>query len=126
MIFVIVCAQNFHQCGMCNQQSLRSAGAYAQSDQSLCYSLEYSTSVKLQTEDHLGFLSLRGGCIGSSESTLVKTSHCWKSHVKAHFCDWYLVLPSMWHFLFSLCKVLNHTCDCLYIILMHLQMQRDV
>ena len=29
-------AWDFQQCGMCNQQSLRSAGAYAQSDQSLC------------------------------------------------------------------------------------------
>ena len=24
------------------------------------------------------------GCIGSSESTLVKMPHCWKSHVMAH------------------------------------------
>ena len=29
------------------------------------------------------FLSLKGGCTGSSESTLVKTPHCWKSHVTA-------------------------------------------
>ena len=27
---------DFQQCGMCDQQSLRSACAYAQSDQSLC------------------------------------------------------------------------------------------
>ena len=26
---------------------------------------------------------LKGGCIGSSESTLVKMSHRWKSHVTA-------------------------------------------
>ena len=25
-----------------------------------------------------------GGCRGSSESTLVKMPHCWKSHVTAH------------------------------------------
>ena len=25
----------------------------------------------------------KGGCTGSSESTLVKMSHCWKSHVTA-------------------------------------------
>ena len=37
--------------------------------------------VKLLTEHHLEFLSLKGGCIGSSESTLVKMSNCWKSHV---------------------------------------------
>ena len=41
--------------------------------------------VKLLTEHHLEFLSLRGGCRGSSESTLVKMSNCWKSHVAAHF-----------------------------------------
>ena len=36
--------------------------------------------VKLLTEHHLEFLSLKGGCRGSSESTLVKMSNCWKSH----------------------------------------------
>ena len=40
--------------------------------------------VKLLTEHDLEFLSLKGGCIGSSESTLVKMPHCWKSHVTAH------------------------------------------
>ena len=40
-------------------------------------------SVKLLTEHHLEFLSLKGGCKGSSESTLVKMPHCWKSHVAA-------------------------------------------
>ena len=39
--------------------------------------------VKLLTEQHLEFLSIKGGCIGSSESTHVKMSHCWKSHVLA-------------------------------------------
>ena len=42
-------------------------------------------TVKLLTEQHLRFLSLKGGCIGSSESTLLKISHCWKSHVTAQF-----------------------------------------
>ena len=42
--------------------------------------------VKLATEHHLEFLSLKGGCIGSSESTLVKMPHCWKSHATAHYC----------------------------------------
>ena len=37
-------------------------------------------SVKLLTEHHLAFLSLKGDCTGSSESTLVKMSNCWKSH----------------------------------------------
>ena len=40
--------------------------------------------VKLLTEYHLEFLSLKGGCRGSSESTLVKMPHFWKSHVMAH------------------------------------------
>ena len=39
--------------------------------------------VKLLTERHLEFLSLKGGCRGSSESTLVKMSNCWKSHALA-------------------------------------------
>ena len=42
-------------------------------------------SVKLLTEHHLEFLSLKGGHIGSSEFTLVEMSHCCKSHVAAHF-----------------------------------------
>ena len=41
-------------------------------------------SVKLLTENHLEFLSLKGGCISSSEPTLVKMPHCWKSCVAAH------------------------------------------
>ena len=41
--------------------------------------------VKLLTEQHLEFLSLKGGCRGSSESTHVKIPHCWKSHALAHF-----------------------------------------
>ena len=70
---------DFQQCGMCDQQRLRPACAYAQSDQSLCWTLEYSTTVKLQTEHKLKFLSLTGGCTGSSASTLVTLPHCWKS-----------------------------------------------
>ena len=39
--------------------------------------------VKLLTEHHLEFLSLTEGCKGSSESTHVKMSHCWKCHALA-------------------------------------------
>ena len=60
---------------MCDQGSLRSACAYAQSDQSLCLSLEYSMTVKLLIEHHFEFLSLKGGCTGSTESTHVKMPH---------------------------------------------------
>ena len=40
--------------------------------------------VKILTEHHLEFLSLEGGCRGSSETTLVKMSNCWKSHAAAN------------------------------------------
>ena len=43
--------------------------------------------VKLLTDYHLEFLSLTGCCRGSTESTLVKMPHCWKSHVMAHICE---------------------------------------
>ena len=48
------------------------SGLYAQSDQSLCYSIEYSTTVKLLTKQYWRFLSLKGGCTGSSECIHVK------------------------------------------------------
>ena len=38
----------------------------------------------LTTEHPLEFLTLKGGCRGSSQSTHVKMSHCWKSHATAH------------------------------------------
>ena len=54
-------------------------------------------TVKLLTENHFEFLSLKGGCIGSSESTLVKTPHFWKSHVTAQIvfevCDQVVLKP---------------------------------
>ena len=78
--------------GICDQQSLRSACAYTQSDQSLCKSLDYSMTVKLLTEHRSEFLSLKGGCIDSSESTLVKMPLCWKSHVTADLSVIVLVL----------------------------------
>ena len=40
--------------------------------------------VKLLTEHHFEFLSLKGGYTWSSESTLVKMPHSWKSRVMAH------------------------------------------
>ena len=41
--------------------------------------------VKLLTERHLEFLSLKGGCRGSSESTHVKMPHCW-NHMSRLIC----------------------------------------
>ena len=39
--------------------------------------------VKLLTEHHFEFLSLKEGCTGSSESTLVKVPYCWIPHALA-------------------------------------------
>ena len=52
-------------------------------------------SVKLLTEHHLEFLSLKGGFTGWSESTLVKPPHCWKSHVTAQFISIYRTIHSV-------------------------------
>ena len=41
-------------------------------------------SVKLITEDHLEFLTLKVCYTGSSKSTIVKIPRCWKSHVMTH------------------------------------------
>ena len=68
---------------MCDQQSLRSACAYAQSDQSLCRSLEYYVTVVLLTEQHLEFLSLKGAAqtrTDSPESILGKC-HIFENHI---------------------------------------------
>ena len=42
--------------------------------------------VKLLTEHHLELLRLKEGCRGTSVSTLVKMSNCWKSHIMAPMC----------------------------------------
>ena len=57
---------------------------------------------KLLTEHNLEFLSLKGGCIGSSESALEKMPHCWQSHVVAQLEGGIVLLvklsPSMCRF----------------------------
>ena len=52
--------------------------------------------VKLLTEHHLEFLSLKVGRRGSSESTHVKMPHCWKSHAMAHFSLFTSKLKQAW------------------------------
>ena len=42
------------------------------------------SSYRLLFVHHLEFLSLKGGCRGSSEPTHVKMPHCSKSHAAAH------------------------------------------
>ena len=51
--------------------------------------------VKLLTEHHLEFLSLKGGCRGSFKSTLVKMPHCWKSHALAHIYVFFCSIPKL-------------------------------
>ena len=76
--------------------------------------------VKLLTERHLEFLSLKGGCRGSSESTLVKMSNCWKSHALAHiklvFCTYVHILrvraaKSQAHFFVVVWALRSRLCD---------------
>ena len=55
-------------------------------------SLEYSMTVKLLTEHHLEFLSVKGCCTGSSASILFKMPHCWKSDVTADIFLFFLEL----------------------------------
>ena len=71
-----------------NVVSATSEGSDAQSDRSHCLSLEYSMCIKLPTEHHLEFLSLKVGCTGSSESTHAKIPHCKKSRVTAQMWNW--------------------------------------
>ena len=78
----------------------------AQTDLSLCSSLEYFTTVKLPTEQNLEFLSLTGGCTVSSESTLVKMPHCWKSSVMAHLFSDYL--KTVYHLSLKLLMFCKH------------------
>ena len=44
---------------------------------------------------HTEFLSLKGGHTGSSESTLAKMPHCWKSHIMAHIYVWLLSIARL-------------------------------
>ena len=67
---------NFQQCGMCDQQRLRPACAYAQSGQTFASHLNIFYESRLLIEHHFGFLSLKKGCTGSCESTLAKMPHC--------------------------------------------------
>ena len=66
--------------------------------------------VKLLTEHHLEFLSIKGGCPGSSESEHVKMPHCWKSHALAQIslnikCMCLLVEVTIYHLQISGCCI---------------------
>ena len=57
-------------------------------------------TLKLLTEHHLEFLSLKGGCTGSSESTLVKLPHCLTFNLSHGSCEGVGPLGSL-KFIFS-------------------------
>ena len=67
-------------------------------------------TVKLLTEHHLEFLSLKGGCTGSSESTHVKMPLCWESHALAQIVLTQIRHQRMWH-LMSACTEKSTTTD---------------
>ena len=81
-------------------------------------------SVKLLTEHHLEFLSLKGGCGGSFKSTLVKMFNCWKSHVVAQFYQSPLILTAL--FQHNLINVSYLTACYLYQVMMTLHFLYDV
>ena len=58
--------------------------------------------VKLLTEHHVEFLSLKGGCRGWSESTHVKMPQCWKSHALAHLIISSITVTALLCFLIEL------------------------
>ena len=64
--------------------------------------------VKLLTEHHLEFLILKGGCTGSSESTLVKMSNCRKSYVLAHIPNLRAVDPLVLENICEVCEFLSY------------------
>ena len=56
-------------------------------------------TIKLLIGHHLEFLSLLGGCTGSTVSMHVKMPHCWKSHVTAQLmADYTKLTPDLIHF----------------------------
>ena len=75
-------------------------------------------NIKLLTEHYLEFLSLKGGCTGSSESTLVEIQHSWKSRVSAHISEFNKTrtktYPSL-SFFFLLFFIINNRVDSSFI-----------
>ena len=51
-------------------------------------------TVQLITTQRLEFLILKGGCTGSSDSTIVKMPHCWKSRATAQISVLQFVAPT--------------------------------
>ena len=76
-------------------------------------------TVKLLTEHHLEFLSLKGGRTGSSESTLVKMQHYWKLYVTAHMSKCHIVGNHMSRIICQNATLLEITCHGSYVKLPH-------
>ena len=70
--------------------------------------------VKLLTEHHLEFLSLKGGCGGLSESTLVKMSNCLKSHALAHLLSLLVFLDVHRHHVIAIQETKIQLQNCAY------------
>ena len=71
--------------------------------------------VKLLTEHHLECLSLKGGCRGSSETTLVKMPHCWKSHALAHLMFTVAKQCILVNSGTTVCELIMVTCLCQFV-----------
>ena len=66
-------------------------------------------TVKLLTEHHLEFLSLKGDYTGSFESALVKMPHCWKLHVTAQV--FYCMTCDFSGMMYGLTRLMNISFD---------------
>ena len=59
-------------------------------------------NTKLLSEHQLEFLCLTGCRTGSSDPTLVKIPHCWKSHVMALLCCFFRLIVLTFELLFQI------------------------
>ena len=75
---------DFQQCGVCDQQRLIPACAYAQSDQSLCLSLKYSMCYATDWTS-FGAYKLKGRLHFLFWVYTCQMPHCWKSHAAAQW-----------------------------------------
>ena len=71
-------------------------------------------SVKLLTEHHLEFLVLKGVCKCSSESTIIKMQHWWKSHVANSPCVHVSFCMLAISFYFVNCVIIHVSCELFY------------
>ena len=77
--------------------------------------------VKLLTEHHLEFLSLKGDCRGSFESTHVKMSNCWRLNfsILSMFAIISLRKKSWMFFFMCYCCYVTVRVICLFLVVQH-------